>query len=63
MDAGGNPVWEQDSRAPVRARGDEGGGGAPGHLKKPDKLSACLCHRTLGWTACQKARRLALAEA
>ena len=73
MDSRSAPMWEHERHAPVRAHSAEDSGGAPGpstskgewelEPKKSDKLSVCLCHRTLGWAMRQKARRLALVKA
>ena len=67
------PAWEEQRRAPVRARGAEDGGGAPGPstvkgererlYQKLKKLTVFPCRRTLGRAMRRKARRLALAEA
>ena len=63
----------EERRAPVRARGAEDGGGAPGPstvkgererlYQKLKKLTVFPCRRTLGRAMRRKARRLALAEA
>ena len=72
MDSTSAPAWEQQRRAPVRARGAEDDGGAPGPStmkgkrrmdKKFLKWRVFPCRRTLGRAMRRKARRLALAEA
>ena len=72
MDSTSAPAWGEQRRAPVRARGAEDSGGAPGPStikgerrmdKKFLKRRVFPCRRTLGWAMRQKTRRLALADA
>ena len=64
--------WEQERCVPVRACGakDSGGAAGPSTIKGKRLLLRCLnkcnvfpSYRMLGWAMCQKAHRLALAEA
>ena len=71
MDSTSAPAWEEQCRAPIRARGAEDGGGALGPSivkgerrmdKKFLKWRVFPCRRSLGRAMCRKARCLALAE-
>ena len=73
MDRRSAPTWDQERRVPIRARGAEDGGGAPGPStiqgecepvpKTERKVNFFPCCCTLGQAMRRKVRRLALAEA
>ena len=73
MDKRSAPTWDQERRAPIRARGAKDGGGAPSPStiqgecepvpKTERKVNFFLCRRTLGRAMHRKAHRLALADA